>query len=280
MTGRAHKISLRGSTVHYWAYGPNKGAPVIVMIHGFRGTHHGLERIIGHVPGYTVIAPDLPGYGDSTPMDGPHDIDGYADLITEFIPKVTRPDEPVYLLGHSFGSIVAAKVAADSGLHFNGLVLVNPIARRPHVVGRLASIAYFALGGALSEKRARKYFSLPLAVNAMSLQLTKSYSRDTRRYVKAQHLEHFSKYATKRTLRESFNASVTHAASEYVDRITIPVLLIAGERDEIAPLKTQYAMYAQMTAPVELAVIERVGHLTHYEKPAEVADFIKAFIDR
>ena len=49
-------------------------------------------------------------------------------------------------------------------------------------------------------------------------------------------------------------------------------------RDEIAPLKDQYKLYAQLNTPTELAVIPHVGHLVHYEKPADAAGFIHAFI--
>lgn len=286
--GRHHTITLAGSKLNYWVYGPSHGAPVIVAVHGFRGTHHGLERIISYLPDYTVIVADLPGFGESTPMtEYSHDIDGYAALFEAFIPIVTRPNEPVYLLGHSFGSIVAAKIAASRGagqekngeLHFNGLILINPIARKPYILGRLGSVFYFWLGNRMSEDRARRYFSWPVTINTMSLQLTKTLHRGTRRYVKDQHLAHFSEYGTRATLRESFKASVTRTVSEYATRITIPTLLIAGARDEIAPLKTQYKLYDALDTPTELAVIPHVGHLVHYEKPSDAAGFIQAFIE-
>lgn len=278
--GRHHSVKIAGSTLHYWVYGPSNGAPVIFAIHGFRGTHHGLEQIVNHLPDYTVVMPDLPGFGESTPMtEQSHDIDGYAAALTELIPKITRPDEPVYMLGHSFGSIVAAKIVADAALHFNGLILVNPIAKRPQIVGRIGSILYFGLGNSLSETRARNYFSWPVAINAMSLQMTKTRHKHTRAYVKDQHLTHFSKYGSRQTLRESFKASVTRTVGEYASKITLRTLLIAGTRDEIAPLKSQYVLQAKMAAPTELAILDHVGHLVHYEKAADTADFIKAFIE-
>lgn len=279
-TAREHSLKLAGSKLHYWVYGPSQGAPVIIAVHGFRGTHHGLERIIEHLPDYTVIVPDLPGFGDSTPMtDHKHDIDGYAALFREFIPIVTGPNDATYLLGHSFGSIIAAKLAAEGGLGLKKLILINPIAKRPHVVGRLGSIIYFGVGGVLSEHRARKYFAWPVAVNAMTLQLSKTRHKPTRRYIKDQHLTHFSRYATRETLSQSFKASVTHTVSDYAGRITLPTLLIAGAKDEIAPLKTQQKLYVTLNTPTELAIIPKVGHLVHYEKAAEAATYIKAFIE-
>ena len=278
-SGRRHSITIAGSKLCYWVYGPTLGAPVIIAIHGFRGTHHGLERVIQKLPQYTIIAPDLPGFGESSPMiDQRHDIDGYVQLFRKFIPKVTRPDEPVYLLGHSFGSIVAAKLVGEGLIHFNGLILINPIATRPQIVGRLGSVFYFWLGHHLGEDRARTYFSWPHAINMMSLTLTKTRHQPTKDYIKAQHLAHFSQYSNRQTLHESFKASVTHTVGEHAANITIPTLLIVGDRDEIAPLKSQQRLYSAIQAPTELAIVERTGHLLHYEKSTEAADFIRAFI--
>jgi pimeloyl-ACP methyl ester carboxylesterase len=186
--GRKHVVTLLGSKLHYWVYGPLKGAPVIVAVHGFRGTHHGLERVVANSPQYTWIVPDLPGFGESTAMSGPaHDVSGYVHLLREFIPRVTRPEEDVILLGHSFGSIVAASVATDPPANVHRLIMVNPIARRPQIIGRLGTMLYFTVGCSLKEQSARRYFSNSFTVDAMSLALTKTKDLATRAYVKEQH---------------------------------------------------------------------------------------------
>ena len=41
------------------------------MVHGYRGDHHGLEPVIAAAAdGVRIISPDLPGFGESTPLDG------------------------------------------------------------------------------------------------------------------------------------------------------------------------------------------------------------------
>src|SRR5579859_6659282 len=53
--------------------------PTVLAVHGFRGTHHGLLRIVDHLPHVRVIMPDLPGFGESAPLaDAAHDIGGYT----------------------------------------------------------------------------------------------------------------------------------------------------------------------------------------------------------
>ena len=65
---REASVSILGSETHYWDYGPIDAPVTMVTVHGFRGEHHGLEPVIAHLHGVRVINPDLPGFGESTPM--------------------------------------------------------------------------------------------------------------------------------------------------------------------------------------------------------------------
>jgi pimeloyl-ACP methyl ester carboxylesterase len=78
-------------------------------------------------------------------------------------------------------------------------------------------------------------------------------------------------------LLESFRASVSHTAAEAADELSLPVLLIAGDRDEVAPLPAVRKFHARL-ADSRLTVIPGVGHLIHYETPQPAADAIHAFL--
>src|ERR1700709_2349077 len=109
---REASVSILGSDTHYWDYGPADAPLTIVAVHGFRGEHHGLEPVVAQLRGVRVISPDLPGFGESTPMTAAgHDIDGYARWLTEFVAALALQADPV-ILGHSFGSIVTAAAVA------------------------------------------------------------------------------------------------------------------------------------------------------------------------
>jgi pimeloyl-ACP methyl ester carboxylesterase len=55
------------------------------------------------------------------------------------------------------------------------------------------------------------------------------------------------------------------------------VLLIAGERDEVAPLAGQFALL-EAFPDARLDVIPGVGHLIHYETPEAAAHAVRAFV--
>src|SRR5690606_40896478 len=80
-------------------------------VRGLRGDHHGLAGVGARLAHCTVSVPDLPGFGSSTSMaDLEHDVNGYAAVLAQLAQEL-QLDSSVHLLGHSFGSIVAAMLA-------------------------------------------------------------------------------------------------------------------------------------------------------------------------
>ena len=102
-----------GVRAAWWEYGERSG-PTLLLVHGFRGDHHGLEPVVSFLPGVHVVAPDLPGFGASDPLPGEHSIDGYAAWLARFARAVDLPAD-VVVIGHSFGTIVSAKALAEIG---------------------------------------------------------------------------------------------------------------------------------------------------------------------
>jgi pimeloyl-ACP methyl ester carboxylesterase len=272
------EIRVFGSRTRYWEYGPTDAARTIVAVHGYRGDHHGLEPIVAHLGGIRVISPDLPGFGDSTPMTGErHSVEGYGRWLRGFLDALALTGRAV-LLGHSFGSIVVAHAVAD-GLQTPAVILVNPITTDPAKVGGIAATRlFYAIGRRLPEGAARAWLGHPLVVSGMSVKLAKTRDRELRRFIHDQHRRYFSRFASRATVVEGFDASLSADVTAVASRLAMPVLLIAGERDEIAPLEGQRDAVG-VFPDARLVVIPGVGHLIHYETPDAAADAIRAFLD-
>ncbi len=89
---REGSVEVLGSTTKYWEYGPADAAHTVVIAHGYRGDHHGLEPVIALLPEVRFISPDLPGFGDSTPMtEAPHSIEGLRALAGRFPRRARAP---------------------------------------------------------------------------------------------------------------------------------------------------------------------------------------------
>lgn len=273
-------VQVLGSDTHYWTYGDADATTTVILVHGYRGEHHGLEPVVAQMPGIRFIAPDLPGFGESTPLPGmTHDIDGYAIWLAAFVESLGLAGTAV-VLGHSFGSIVTA-AAVSRGLQTPGLILVNPIAvpglEGPRPVATALTVGFYRSARFLPERGARAFLGSPVIVRGMSVTLAKTRDKMLRRWIHAQHDTYFSRFASKRTILEGFDASITRSVGEFAAGIAVPTLLVAAEQDDITPLSAIRALQAAI-ADARLVVIDGVGHLIHYEKPAAAASAIETFL--
>lgn len=273
-------IRVLDTVTHYWFY-PSElpDSKTIVFIHGYRGNHHGLEAIAGALPDFNIIIPDLPGFGQSTPFSGSHSVENYAAWLAEFISSLELKNKPV-LLGHSFGSIVCAAFASTSN-SIEKLILENPVSA-PALKGPNAALTKLAQGFfALAEKLPTQsgewlLKSWPM-VRGMSIVMTKTWNPELRRWVHAQHDANFNDFANRKVVIEGYRASISTDVSKFAEYFKVPTLLIIGSRDDITSTKQQYAMAAKITVPHSISQHMGVGHLTHYEVPAEVAADIRRF---
>lgn len=276
-----HHLHILGSDVHYWVFHEDK-PKTIVMIHGFRGTNHGLHDIIRVLPQYRIVIPDLPGFGQSTPMtEVPHDIAGYTEFVRRFISELKLAQKPA-LLGHSFGSIVTSSFAASHGHMIDKLIMINTIAtpalKGPRAVSSFGAKLYYQVGAALPERLGRALLSSKAMVKATSVILTKTKDKALKKDIHRHHLQHFSSFQNRDTLLETFNASVSHNALDYAKHIQVPTLLIAGALDDIAPVEGQMKL-AKTLPDGRLAIIQGVGHLIHREAPTDAAEAISEFLN-
>lgn len=277
-----HVAEVAGSRLHYWTYhhDPAGRRPTVLFVHGFRGTHHGLELIADALPGYQVVVPDLPGFGASSPMTGrEHDVAGYADALVQLLRRRFTP--PVVLCGHSFGSVVAARMAATEPALFRRLVLINAIASPalggPRSVTSQLATAYYKLGVTLPERSARALLASELVVRLTGETLLTSRDPEVRRFVHESHRRHFSAFRSRTHLYEAFRASISSTVADYAPRLPMPTLLIAGETDGLAPMSGQQEVCARL-ADGRLVAIPGVGHLVHYEAPDAAAAAITEFL--
>lgn len=273
-----HEVDVRGGKTVYWAYGPQTASTTVIAVHGFRGEHHGLEPVLAFLPEIRVIAPDLPGFGESAPLPGrTHDLEEYAGWLRDFAAAVA-PDAVV--LGHSFGSIVASAAVAG-GLKTSRVILINPIGA-PALEGpkglmtRLA-VLYYDLGAKLPERLGTALLRNRLIVRIMSITMAKTKDRALRRFIHDQHDTYFSDFADRDVLRDAFVASVSHDVRAFAPQIEAPTLLVAAQKDDITPIEAERRL-AQMFPDAQLIEIADVGHLIHYETPAEAAGAIRRFL--
>lgn len=284
-TATVRTLHLDGALQRFWDFPPeheSPGTPPLFMVHGFRGDHHGLLRIIEALPAHRVIAADLPGFGESEPLEGEHDVAAYAAFVRNSVDQLALGPETV-LVGHSFGSIIASRAAADTPEAFAALVLINPISTpalegSSRVATRLAGL-YYRLGAALPEPAGQALLRNRVIVRAMSELMAKTRDRHLRKWIHAQHRAYFSAFASRDVVLQAFTASTSATVRDSASRLRLPVLLIAAEKDDLGTVQTQQEL-AALIPDSALVVLPEVGHLIHYEAAdaaaGHIADFVKA----
>lgn len=281
---REATVAILGSSTRFWDYGDRDADTTLVLVHGFRGDHHGLEPVVAQLDGVRLVSPDLPGFGESTPMtEAHHDIDGYGRWLGAFVESLGLTGR-VVLLGHSFGSIVVA--GALAGPHGtvprpDAVVLVNPIGQPalegPRGILTRLAIFYYWLAAVLPERLGFGLLRNRVIVRVMSVAMAKTREPGLRRWIHDQHDRYFSAFSDRRVVLEAFRASVSHDVSEYASRIPERTLLVAAEKDDITPIAAEYRLQT-LFPNARIVAIPEVGHLIHYETPEAAAGAVRDFL--
>jgi pimeloyl-ACP methyl ester carboxylesterase len=102
--------------------------PLLVLVHGSPGTGKGWQRVAERLAvRFRVIAPDLPGYGESPSLAGGADVH-LAETIRALGELVATRGTPAVLAGHSYGGVVALTAALRGAIRPAALALFEPVA--------------------------------------------------------------------------------------------------------------------------------------------------------
>lgn len=257
------------------------GSRPLLAVHGFRGDHHGLELVVDGLSDFAVWAPDLPGFGASPAMpDAEHTVENLSAVVNQLAERLDSPA----LLGHSFGSVVAAHAVSRRAFTYRHLVLLNPIARPALTaqsrVDRAATAitdGFYRVAAALPSALGRRLLSNRLIVWTTGAFMTKTDDPRVLAYTHDQHQAYFSAFDSPEALLEAYRASVQYTVTDVAQSLKLPVTIIGGEADELSSPKDLSALADEIGSvndDVETSILQRTGHLLHYERSAAAAALI------
>lgn len=244
-----------------------EGTPV-VLLHGGHGSWlHWARNVAALATRYTVWAPDLPGYGDSTALPD-HTLAAMVALTRESLNRLVGPDTPVGVAGFSFGGLVAAGLAVERAA-VSCLALLGPAghggARRPQ--GELRNWKPAFERGDWSE------FDDAMRHNLMMHMLHDPCSLDVAAL--AIHAQ-----ACLQTRFHSKRISRSAELPALLARYDGPLLLAWGEHDVTANPDAASSLLIQRRGPSSSVVIPRSGHWVQYEAADEVNSLLLRWFDQ
>lgn len=101
--------------------------PVVILVHGIASSAVTFENLVPLISSrHRVVAVDLLGFGESVaPASARFTIEEHVDALSDTIDAL-RLRRPFVLVGHSMGSLIAARYAATHANRVTKLVLVSP----------------------------------------------------------------------------------------------------------------------------------------------------------
>lgn len=273
----SRKMSAGGVELAYLTAG--KG-PALILLHGYAETSRMWRPIIPALAErFTVIAPDLPGIGDSgIPADGSGlDMKGAATRIHDLARALGVQKAEV--VGHDIGLMVAYAYAAMYPAEVTKLVLMD--AFLPGVPGwepiyDNPGLWHFRFHGqtpeALVQGRERAYFDYYW--NEFAADRNHSLSEDDRKAYTAA-------YSRPGRMKAgwAYFASFPQSAKDFAQlsqtQLAMPVLSIGGEKSLGKELGEQVRLVGKS---VTVVVLKEAGHWILEEKPRETTDALLKFL--
>ena len=266
---------VEGVKLHYTTAGHG---PAVILLHGYAETSLMWKPMIPLLAQrFTVIAPDLPGIGDSAiPADG---LDMKTAAIRIHALARSLGVQKAEVVGHDIGLMVAYAYAAQFPAEVEKLVVMD--AFLPGVAGWGAiynnpDFWHFRFHGptpeALVQGRERTYFEH--FWNDFAADKTHSIpDADRKAYTAA-----YSRPGRMRAAWAYF-VSFQQAAKDFAQlsqtKLTMPVLVIGGEKSLGDALAQQMKLVA---SNVTVVVLKDTGHWVLEERPKETAEALQKFL--
>jgi len=276
----AEQISVKDAKIdnvqlHYLTAG--HGPAMVILLHGFAETSRMWRPIIPKLAErFTVIAPDLPGIGDSSIPDKIDMLDA-ARKVHDL--ALSLKSDKARVVGHDIGLMVAYAYAAQFPNETEKLAVMD--AFLPGVPGWEAiynapNIWHFRFNGEYPEKlvqeRERIYFEY--FWNVLAADKTHSIPEGERKA----YTEAYSKPGRMRAAWRYF-ASWPQLAKDFAQlsqtKLTMPVLSIGGEKSLGNELGAQMKLVADN---VTVIVLPNTGHWILEEKPKETTYALVNFL--
>lgn len=248
------QVIVNGLMTNYQLQGKGK---LVLVLHGWGDSSIGslaLQKALAKR--YTVLAPDLPGFGKTQTPETGWDLDNYADFVSALLKKLDV-GELYAIIGHSNGGTIAIRATATGKLQPQKLVLMASAGIRTGKTWRRLGLQIVAkVGNAATiwlPKRTRR---------RLRQQLYKSAGSDL---LVVEHMQ-----ATfKKTVRQDVQADAA--------QLTQPTLLIFAAGDRDVPL-AMGRRYHELIKQSELQVVPDSGHFVHLDQPAKTLQYIEEFL--
>ena len=245
----------------------------IILIHGMRGTHHGLSAAADYLSTkYKTITPDLPGSGERAELDN-KTIDGYVEWLHQYINNLKLEQKP-YIVGHSMGSMIVSHFLEKYPNDVQQkAVLMSPVFRSKYnqAFTNVVCTIVLTLLHLLPKSLRYRFLRSKFISYCISHYLT--YDKTQQKTIDQLHYRYSGRFSSADSIMADIKLSMR---KQTIIPTNKDILLIIGDKDKLTSLKL--ARKNAEKKNVSMKIIPNSGHLINYETPKQVASKISEFI--
>lgn len=271
----SRSANINGAKIHYTIRGSGSA---VILLHGFAETSRMWAPILPALAAkFTVVAPDLPGIGESSIPTGGIGMKRAAIMMHDLVRSIGI--EKARVVGHDIGLMVAYAYAALFPSETEKLVLMD--AFLPGVPGwepiyNSPKYWHFRFNGPTAEALVKGRESVYFAYFWDGLAADKN-----RSIPKADRKAYIAAYSRPKRMRASWEYFVSwpQAAKDFAEmsqtKLTMPVLSIGGDKSLGDALGAQTTLVAENATVV---TIKNSGHWIVEEQPKQTTEALVSFL--
>ena len=260
--------------------------PPLLLLHGYPQTHVMWHKVAPQLArDYTVVCPDLRGYGDSSKPRGLPDHSNYSKraMALDMVEVMESLGFVAFhLVGHDRGARVAHRLARDHGRRVRTLTVldISPTLKMYESTNMQFAKAYYHWFFLIQEAPLPEKMISSVGINYILTRLGRGKSgiKVFDRRAMAEYARCFDAHATCEDYRAAATIDLVHDRKNR-QKITMPVLALWGRQGVIAALFNCLEDWREVASDVRGRALP-CGHFIPEEKPRELLAELRRFLNR
>ena len=270
-----------GIRIHYVREGDG---PLVLLLHGWPSYSYAWRKVIPLLSShYTVVAPDIRGYGLSDKPEGPYDKRTMATDMADLVKKLGF-DRVAAVVGHDRGGRVGHRLGIDYPGLVEKMVLIDMLPTRDMLRNMDLKLAIRAWHWFLHlQPDLPELFLMPNLKAYVAHFFQHAYNRAALEESLDHYVEILERPGTMRAVladyRMTFGQDMEDDEKAVAAgvKLTMPVLMLWGEKGIYIDKERMLAAWSPYATDVRTASIPRCGYYMHEEAPEAMAEQLMKF---